>query len=246
MTNTNTNASKLNPSEEEQQQEFIINTNAYGEENKGTNKKGQGDPSILLPTKKKGKKRKKGGKWVTPKVNHWIYITGLPSTVTCREIATFCGKCGLIEENAKSCDPRIKLYQDKSGKIKGDASVCFVKEISVGLAIQLLDQSLFLNTNSMIHVSVAEFKQKGETFIERKRIKRDQRDKIRKKQQQQSLGWNDGQVGMEIMVLKNMFTTQEATTEGESFAEELKKDVFEECSTFGPVEKVNRRRRILV
>ena len=189
---------------------------------------------------KKEKKRKKSEKWVTPKVNHWIYLTGLPSGVTSSEIATFCAKCGLIEENPKSGDPRIKLYRDEEGEAKGDASVCFAHEASVGLAIQLLDTSLFLNTSNVVNVSIAEFKQKGTTFIKRNRIKLDQKDKIRKRQQQQSLGWNEGEdvKAMKIMVLKNMFTSKDITNGGETFTDELKKDVFEECSSFGPVEKV--------
>ncbi len=34
--------------------------------------------------------------------------------------------------------PRVKIYRDENGQPKGDASICYAKNASVGLALQVI------------------------------------------------------------------------------------------------------------
>ena len=57
--------------------------------------------------------------------------------------------------------PKIKIYRDRNGKIKGDALVTYYKEPSVQLAVDILDDSQFRESSpGTIKVQVAEFKAK--------------------------------------------------------------------------------------
>ena len=95
----------------------------------------------------------------------WVYVTGLPPDATELELAAHFKKAGLVKLDDVSQAPRVRLYRhpraattggeeggadstgggdgggggDGDGPLKGDASVCFVQEASVELAVQLLD-----------------------------------------------------------------------------------------------------------
>ena len=50
-------------------------------------------------------------------------------------------KYGLIDDNILTSEPKVKIYRnEKTGRPKGDASICFVKEPSVELAISMMDE----------------------------------------------------------------------------------------------------------
>jgi HIV Tat-specific factor 1 len=51
--------------------------------------------------------------------------------------------CGVIAEEIDSGLPRIKLYTDEAGNLKGDALVVYFRPESVQLAIQMLDDTDF-------------------------------------------------------------------------------------------------------
>ncbi len=56
---------------------------------------------------------------------------------------------------------KIKLYEDSSGRKKGDALVCYKLDPSVDLAIELLDQSHY-RPGCVVTVQKAQFKMKGD------------------------------------------------------------------------------------
>jgi HIV Tat-specific factor 1 len=62
---------------------------------------------------------------------------------TVDEVSSVFSKCGMIAEELESGLPRIKLYQDDSGKLKGDALIVYFRPESVQLAIQMLDDTDF-------------------------------------------------------------------------------------------------------
>jgi len=50
---------------------------------------------------------------------------------------------GVIAEEIDSGKPRIKLYSDDAGNFKGDALIVYHRPESVGLAVQMMDDSDF-------------------------------------------------------------------------------------------------------
>uniref|UniRef100_A0AAV1UI01 RRM domain-containing protein n=1 Tax=Peronospora matthiolae TaxID=2874970 RepID=A0AAV1UI01_9STRA len=195
-----------------------------------------GDPAAT----RRAKKKKKSDKWKRSKSNTWVYVNGLPLDITVQEVHDHFAKCGVIQADVITGDPRIKLYQNKeSGGLNGDGSVCYMKEASVELAAQLLDKSQ-IRPEWPIDVAPAEFKQKGEDFVKRKKPKIDARAKIKMFEKEKALSWNEGEVsepaGLRIVVIKHMFTPAEI--EDEAFAKELQEDIHDECSKIGEVSKI--------
>ncbi|EGZ24321.1 hypothetical protein PHYSODRAFT_311360 [Phytophthora sojae] len=190
--------------------------------------------------KRKKKKKKKSDKWKKSKVNTWVYVNGLPLDITVQEVHDHFAKCGVIQSDIATGEPRIKMYQNKeSGGLNGDCSVCYMKEASVELAVQLLDKSQ-IRPEWPIDVSPAEFKQKGQDFVKRKKPKIDTRAKIKMFEKEKALSWNEGEVsepaGLRIVVIKHMFTPAEI--EDEEYEKELQEDIHDECSKIGEVSKI--------
>jgi HIV Tat-specific factor 1 len=63
--------------------------------------------------KKKKKSKKKSDKWKARKKNTWVYVNGLPLDVTVQEVHEHFSKCGVIQQDVTSGEPRIKLYRSK-------------------------------------------------------------------------------------------------------------------------------------
>ncbi|RQM11121.1 hypothetical protein B5M09_002883 [Aphanomyces astaci] len=192
-------------------------------------------PTIDTTNPKKRKKSKsKKTKWTSSKQKTWVYINGLPLDITIPEVHDHFVKCGVIQKDLHTDDPKIKLYRNKdTGQLSGDGAVCYMKEPSVELAIQLLDKS-DIRPNCPIDVSVAVFSQKGESFVERKRVKLDNRAKVKKFEQEKALSWGaGGDEEFRIVVLKHMFKLDDFD-EGD----ELKEDIKKECETLGDIAKI--------
>ncbi|POM74184.1 Splicing factor U2AF-associated protein 2 [Phytophthora palmivora] len=206
----------------------------------GTEAKQADETDVEAATKRKKKKKKKNDKWKKSKKNTWVYVNGLPLDATVQEVHDHFAKCGVIQSDIATGEPRIKLYQNKeSGGLNGDGSVCYMKEASVELAVQLLDKSQ-IRPEWIIDVSPAEFKQKGGDFVKRKKPKIDTRAKIKMFEKEKALSWNEGEVsepaGLRIVVIKHMFTPAEI--EDEKYEKELQEDIQDECSKIGEVSKI--------
>jgi len=68
---------------------------------------------------------------VTSRKASWLQqsnlFAGLPLDMTQNEFAELMGKCGIIMPNPVSGEPKLKLYADESGNLKGDGRCCYLK-----------------------------------------------------------------------------------------------------------------------
>jgi RNA recognition motif-containing protein len=82
--------------------------------------------------------------------------------ITTEDIQHYFVKAGLLDLDPETLQPKIKLYRDHdTGRLKGDASVCYARSESVDLALQVLDDSLW-DVNHRIKVERAHFEAKEE------------------------------------------------------------------------------------
>lgn len=73
--------------------------------------------------------------------NTAIYVTELPQDITTDELVAHFSKCGIIMDEIMTGKPRVKLYCNEDGSLKGDALVVYLREESVNLALTILDES---------------------------------------------------------------------------------------------------------
>lgn len=89
------------------------------------------------------------------KVNTGIFISNLPEDVSTNELEETFGKFGLISEDFKTGEKRIKLYYDDNSRFKGEAFIIYYNKESVDLAIQMQDDTSF--RGKVIKVEPARF-----------------------------------------------------------------------------------------
>ncbi|RYE99837.1 MAG: hypothetical protein EOO41_00490 [Methanobacteriota archaeon] len=68
---------------------------------------------------------------------------GLPADITEEEVADFFKKAGIIKLDYNTGKPRIRLYKNEDGTLKGEGTLCYLHEAGVELAMTLLDESTF-------------------------------------------------------------------------------------------------------
>ncbi|CAG8458555.1 6495_t:CDS:10 [Paraglomus occultum] len=181
--------------------------------------------------------------------NTSVYVTNLPSDVTVEELTEVFSKCGLLMEDFVNGGPRIKLYKDDKNNLKGDALITYLKEESVTLACQLLDDTdLRPGKESKLRVQMAEFKSKeskpSDNQNDRKNNKPDKKivQKARQKLEKK-LDWFDEETGKKaeryskIVILKHMFTLEEIEKDV-GLILDLKEDIRSECEKLGEVTNV--------
>ncbi|KAG0171699.1 hypothetical protein DFQ28_000718 [Apophysomyces sp. BC1034] len=191
-------------------------------------------------TKKKQKREQK-------RPNTSVYVTGIPPDVTMEEMKHVFTKCGVIMEDLETGEPKIKIYRDSEGRVKGDALVTYFKEESVPLAISLLDDGELRlgEPSTKINVQQAVFKEKEPSNDKKKTTTSTNKNKVKKKlhQLQRKLDWVEEETGKKsekfakIVILKNMYT-QEELDDDPTLLLELKEDVREECEKLGEVTNV--------
>lgn len=80
-----------------------------------------------------------------------VYVSGLPLDVTREEVVDAFQKYGILlidvdtgnPLNLHKGEPKVKLYTDAAGKLKGDALVSYFKPESVDLCINLMHDTEF-------------------------------------------------------------------------------------------------------
>ncbi|RHZ76044.1 hypothetical protein Glove_208g36 [Diversispora epigaea] len=195
-------------------------------------------------------KKQKSNNSQKKKPNTSVYVSGLPPNVTVEELAEVFSKYGLLLEDLQTGGPKIKLYKDDQDRLKGDALVTYLKEESVILACQLLDDTdLRPNEASKIRVQKAQFKEKepkldGQNNEQTNSGKVDKRKAQKKLQQlEKKLDWYESEPGKKaerhnkIVILKYMFTLEELENDV-SMILDLKQDIREECEKLGEVTNV--------
>eukprot|EP01083_Nonionella_stella_P124004 374036_1 len=211
----------------------------------------------VVEDSKSSRKRKRFGaapkksrkKWKDVKNQSSVYVTGLPKDATVEEVGEYFKKCGIIKRNPQTDEPRIKMYKEKNGDVKGDCTVHYLKEDSVALAVEMLDDSDF-RPGVKVRVEKAHFEMKGEKFIAKEKPKQEgsavkmatNRRLKKVKDQTRELSWDeepDEAGGLRIVILKHMFAASEAQPNPRQFYDTLEKEVGLECQRVGgPIEKL--------
>ncbi|XP_053129739.1 HIV Tat-specific factor 1 [Hemicordylus capensis] len=193
--------------------------------------------------KQKGEKRKPDAGWfhVEEQRNTNVYVTGLPPDITKDEFVQVMSKCGIVMRDPITEEPKIKLYKDKEGNLKGDGLCCYLKRESVELALKLLDENEI--RGHKLHVEIAQFQLKGE-YDATKKKKKCKDYKKRVSQQQKLLDWRpekkEGTVRLRherVIMIRNMFHPKDFE-EDPLVLNEIREDLRTECEKFGQVKKV--------
>ena len=140
-----------------------------------------------------------------------VYVSNLPLDISEEEFIEYMSKCGMVEFDARSKKPKVKLYKDKeSNQLKGDGLCSYIKHESVELALTILDGSDF--KGKVISVERAKFELKGEydPKLKPKKLSKKQLEKA-KKQKERLFAWVPDKMRGErgkhekVVVIKNMF-----------------------------------------
>jgi len=172
-----------------------------------------------------------------------VYVSNLPLDISEEEFIEYMSKCGMVEFDARSKKPKVKLYKDKeSNQLKGDGLCSYIKHESVELALTILDGSDF--KGKVISVERAKFELKGEydPKLKPKKLSKKQLEKA-KKQKERLFAWVPDKMRGErgkhekVVVIKNMFDVK-AVDEDPGLILDYSNNIRKQCSKFGTVSKV--------
>lgn len=221
------------------------------------------EPEEPLPPEKEAKRQKRreyrerkklkvqAGVFIRAKTNPNVYVSGLPPTVCVEELEKAFKRAGVLKVDVETGGAKIRIYLDDLGLCKGDALITFANHASVELAVQFVHE-FELRPGCRICVQQADFEERdtGPTLSKEElkvlAVARDSKDgrakfDAAKQLQKQAVSW-DGEMddgsGQRIVVLKHMFSLEEASSEGPEFYKELIEEVKEECAKIGQVAKV--------
>lgn len=174
--------------------------------------------------------------------NTSVYVSDMPTTVTEKSFMELMSKCGAIQRDARTNKYKIKLYKDEQGVPKGDGRCCYIKNESVGLALDLLDGWNF--EGKRIKVEKAKFELKGEYDPSKKKRRLTAAQKKRFLENQQRIfEWKPDKPRNYrprsdcTIVMKNMFTLQQMM-ENAALMLDLEEEMKKVCERFGVVKKV--------
>mmetsp|Transcript_3173 Transcript_3173/g.3556 ORF Transcript_3173/g.3556 Transcript_3173/m.3556 type:complete len:388 (+) Transcript_3173:48-1211(+) len=183
--------------------------------------------------------------------NTGIYISQLPQDITKDELMETFSKYGLISEDYKTGEPRIKIYHNDD---KRDALIIYHSKESVSLAIEMLDDSFIRppsdKEQAKIKVQPAEFKKsdsnntntdkKKTLTYEEKKLLNKKKETMKKKLS----SWDDDEATVreeldktnnikkriwdKIVVIEKMFRVEELKSDP-LLEMDLKEDIQEEC-----------------
>ncbi|RPA95320.1 splicing factor U2AF-associated protein [Choiromyces venosus 120613-1] len=229
-----------------------------------TSNEGNEDPTH--PKKSKINKNTKDPTSADPtpaRKNTAVYITNLPPDTTEEEVKEVFSKCGVIAEEIDRGKPRIKLYRNEDGSVKGDALVVYFRPESVDLAVQMLDDSDFrfgadseggrggmggVGGGGRIKVQPADFSYKAQQDAPVRKNARDKKKVIAKTQKLNNklADWDDDDPSKiadttskydKVVILRHMFTLKQLEEDPTAILD-LKEDIREECEKLGDVTNV--------
>ena len=93
-------------------------------------------------------------------------------------------KYGVIKEDPRTSAPRIKLYKNPDGTLKGDGTCTYLMPESIDLALKLLDEMRY-DADHVLHVERAKFEKKGEFDPNKKKARLTAAQKKRNQERQQ-------------------------------------------------------------
>uniref|UniRef100_A0A1A8FXQ3 17S U2 SnRNP complex component HTATSF1 n=1 Tax=Nothobranchius korthausae TaxID=1143690 RepID=A0A1A8FXQ3_9TELE len=198
--------------------------------------------SSTKEAKQKAEKRKADPGWfnVDEDKNTNVYVSGLPPDITPEEFVELMSKCGIVMKDPITEEPKVKLYKDKDGNLKGDGLCCYLKKESVALAMRLIDESEVRGYK--LHVEAARFELKGQYDASKKKKKsKDYKKKLQ--MQQKQLDWRPEKQGdarkrhEKVVIIRNMFHPKDFE-EDPLVLNEYREDLRTECEKFGEVKKV--------
>ncbi|CAI5439834.1 unnamed protein product [Caenorhabditis angaria] len=193
--------------------------------------------------KKAGEEAEKKDAWIDlgDKV-HAVYVQNLPTDITEQEFIDFMSKCGVIQPDARTNKPKIKLYRDEEGNLKGDARCCYIKKESIALACSILDGAN-LKGHEVI-VEEAHFEQKGDFDPTKKKRKLTAAQKKRYMESQNKIfEWqpekprNYRPPSDCCVIIKNLFTLEQMAKNA-ALLLDLKEEMEQSCQKYGQVKKV--------
>lgn len=191
---------------------------------------------------KSGTSKRKQAEWfnIDDEHNTYVYVSGLPATITEDEFIDLMKKYGIIAKKTEPGSPyNIKLYRNEDGSLKGDGLCRYVRKDSVNLALNLLDGYQF-DDKHVIHCEPAKFRQKG-SYDPSKKPRIDPRVRVKqKKKEEKLLSWEPKlpvELKQKKVILKNMFSPEEIFN-NPSLLIDLKEDVEEKCSEIAVPKKV--------
>ncbi|KAI6190000.1 HIV TAT specific factor 1 [Aphelenchoides bicaudatus] len=175
--------------------------------------------------------------------NTKVYVSGLPKTITEEEYIELMSKYGVIMNDPRTNKPKVRLYKDNAGNLKGDGICCYVKVESVYLALQLLDEMRY-DPEHTIHVERAHFEMKGEFDPKKKKARLTAAQKKRfLEKQEKTFEWKPDKdrgyrpVSDCTVTLKNMFTLDEVDRNA-ALILDLKEEMKQLYSKFGELKSV--------
>lgn len=185
-----------------------------------------------LPNSASGSKRKAEWFDIEEERNTYVYVTGLPTSITEEDFIDLMKKYGLIAKKTVPGAPyNVKLYKDKDGSFKGDALCRYVRVESVELAITHLDEYRY-DDKHVIHCERAKFEMKG-SYDPSKKPRIDQRSKMKQKKTiDKLLSWEaptKPEAAQKKVILKYMFTPDEIS-EDAGLILDIQEDVETKCS----------------
>lgn len=165
--------------------------------------------------------------------NTYVYVNGLPTSVTEEDFIDLMKKYGIIAKKTTPGNPfNVKLYKDDGGSFKGDALCCYARVESVELALVNLEGYQYDDTH-VLHCEKAKFKMKGSYDPSKKPKVLDKKAKIKhKKTISKLLSWEprtEPEVAQKKVILKYMFKPDEIINDA-TLLLELKEDVEFICN----------------
>jgi len=200
---------------------------------------GAAEDELPGPPEKKAKKDDADGFFKQDeKTNCFMYIQGLPTEDFDEKMLwEYMKKAGIVAEDDGG-QPKVKLYRNADGSLKGDGRVCFLKVESVSLALTILDGGE-ITPGFPVSIARATFEAKAGGQRKKKGKKKKQQKET---QEKKLLSWHEekGEVSKKaagVVVLKNAFDPKQFD-EDATFLTDIQSDLRKFCTDFGEVKKV--------